>query len=202
MSGRATVSKDDRGVLRGCTAGVYCGERTYAKPKGSEALTDVNDGSRQRRTAAAEEIKDDPRERRANSRQKEKKMTEKTRPVNRLATDRLSQLIAAELARHNLTGEEVARDARLPANAFRSLLRKGHRPTIDRADELCRALGITMTIGGPPRRDTPDPVSKDTDGEAAANVEPPSPNAVSALAGAATVARRAPRPVGPERARR
>ena len=28
------------------------------------------------------------------------------------------------------------------------LLRHGHWPTIDRADELCRALGITMMIGG------------------------------------------------------
>ena len=33
------------------------------------------------------------------------------------------------------------------SKAFRSLIRHGHRPTIDRADELCRALGITMTIG-------------------------------------------------------
>ncbi len=33
------------------------------------------------------------------------------------------------------------------AKAFRSLLRHGHRPTIDRAEELCTAVGITMTIG-------------------------------------------------------
>ena len=43
-------------------------------------------------------------------------------------------------------GQEVAREARLPADAFRSL-RRGYRPSIDRADELCRALGISMTIG-------------------------------------------------------
>ena len=59
---------------------------------------------------------------------------------------RLVQLIETELAKHDLNGQEVARDARLPADAFRSL-RRGYRPTLDRADELCRALGITMTIG-------------------------------------------------------
>ena len=74
-------------------------------------------------------------------------MTRKRNSVNRSATDRLSRLIQAELARQRITGEEVAREARLPSNAFRSLLRKGHRPSIDRADELCRALGISITIG-------------------------------------------------------
>lgn len=109
-------------------------------------------------------------------------MTERTRPVNRTATDRLSQLIAAELAKHNLTGEEVARDARLPANAFRSLLRKGHRPTIDRADELCTALGITMTIGGRPDaatdnagRGTPATTAQDGDHEPARERKEPNP---------------------------
>ena len=74
-------------------------------------------------------------------------MTPKKGTANRSATERLTRIIEAELARQELTGEEVAREARLPAKAFRSLLRHGHRPTIDRADELCRALGITMTIG-------------------------------------------------------
>ena len=45
-------------------------------------------------------------------------------------------------------GEQAAREARLSAGAFRGLLLKRQRPSIDRADELCRALGITMTIGG------------------------------------------------------
>lgn len=31
--------------------------------------------------------------------------------------------------------------------------RRGYRPTIDRADELCRALGIKMTIGKTPTGD-------------------------------------------------
>ena len=56
------------------------------------------------------------------------------------------ELIESELMRQNLTEEEAAREARLPANAFRGV-RKGQRPSIDRADELCKALGITMVIG-------------------------------------------------------
>ena len=70
----------------------------------------------------------------------------KDRTLNRSTTDRLKGLIEAELKRQNLTDQEAAREARLPANAFRAL-RHGHRPSIDRADELCRVLGITMTIG-------------------------------------------------------
>ena len=70
----------------------------------------------------------------------------KDRGLNRSTTDRLKGLIEAELQRQNLTDQEAARDARLPANAFRAL-RHGHRPSIDRAAELCRAIGITMTIG-------------------------------------------------------
>ena len=68
------------------------------------------------------------------------------RTVNRSATDRLKGLIEAELKRQDLTEQEAAREARLPAKAFRAL-RHGHRPSIDRADELCRALRISMTIG-------------------------------------------------------
>ena len=85
----------------------------------------------------------------------------KDRTLNRSTTDRLKGLIEAELKRQNLTDQEAAREARLPANAFRAL-RHGHRPSIDRADELCRALGIRMTIGaepdgstGPAARETP-----------------------------------------------
>ena len=69
------------------------------------------------------------------------------RTVNRAATDRLKRMVETELARQELSGEEIAREARLPAKAFRSLLRHGHRPTLDRAEELCTALGLTMTIG-------------------------------------------------------
>ena len=74
-------------------------------------------------------------------------MTTKKRKINRATTKRLAQLIEAELSKQELTPEEAAREGRLPEKAFRSLLRHGHRPTIDRADELCRALGISMTIG-------------------------------------------------------
>ena len=74
-------------------------------------------------------------------------MTPEHKAVNRSATDRLARLIKAELARRGLNGEQAAREARLPADAFRGLLLRRHRPSIDRADELCRALDITMVIG-------------------------------------------------------
>ena len=70
-----------------------------------------------------------------------------TRRVNRSTTDRLSRLVEAELKRQRLTAEEAARAARLPAKVFRALLRHRQRPALDRADEICRALGISMTIG-------------------------------------------------------
>ena len=43
-------------------------------------------------------------------------------------------------------GEEAAREVRLLSSAFRAL-RTGHRPTINRADKLPRALGTSITIG-------------------------------------------------------
>ena len=76
-------------------------------------------------------------------------LTGKSTKINRSATDRLRRLIDSELSRRGLNGQEVAREARLPADAFRSL-RRGYRPTIDRADELCRALGVTMLVGKTP----------------------------------------------------
>ena len=86
-------------------------------------------------------------------------MTRSRKTVNRSASNRLSKLLETELAKHELTTEEITREARLPSKAFRSLLRDGHRPTIDRADELCRALGISMTIGvsAPSADGDPDP---------------------------------------------
>ena len=74
-------------------------------------------------------------------------MPTKRRNMNRSATERLSCIIETALKEQGLTTEKAAREARLPSNSFRSLLRRGHRPTIDRADELCKALGISMTIG-------------------------------------------------------
>ena len=38
----------------------------------------------------------------------------------------------------------------LPQRSIYAVLR-GHRPSLARADEICRALGITLTIGAPPR---------------------------------------------------
>ena len=73
---------------------------------------------------------------------------------DRSATERLRGLVEAALKQQGLTSEAAAREARLPSNAFRSLLRRGHRPTLDRADELCRAVGISLTIGaGAPEPD-------------------------------------------------
>ena len=82
-------------------------------------------------------------------------MTAKGRKINRSASERLRGLVDRELSRQDLNGQEVAREAQLPADAFRSL-RRGYRPTIDRAEELCTALGITMMIGGNPERE-PEP---------------------------------------------
>lgn len=87
------------------------------------------------------------------------------RTVNRSATDRLKRMVESELARQELTGEEIAREARLPAKAFRSLLRHEHRPTIDRADELCRALGISMTLGKAPTEDQAADIARNEDRE-------------------------------------
>ena len=87
-------------------------------------------------------------------------MTKTGKTVNRSATDRLCRLIEAELARQELTAEEVAREARLPSKAFRSLLRHGHRPTLDRADELCKSLGLAMTIGVTPPNADSEPDNK------------------------------------------
>ena len=77
-------------------------------------------------------------------------MTKPPRGVNRTATERLIGLVKAELKRQDRTGEEIARAARLPSKAFRSLLRHGHRPALDRAHEICAALGVSMIIGVTP----------------------------------------------------
>ena len=69
------------------------------------------------------------------------------RRVSGSATDRLKDLVRAELSRQGLSHAKAAREAQLPGSVFQSLLRLGKRPTIDRADELCTALGISMTIG-------------------------------------------------------
>ena len=69
------------------------------------------------------------------------------RTAKRSATERLKHLVKAELTRQGLNEARAAREAQLPGSVFQSLLRLGKRPTIDRADELCTALGISMTIG-------------------------------------------------------
>ena len=91
-------------------------------------------------------------------------MAAQRRSAKRSATDRLAQLVEGELERQGLNGEQAAREARLPANSFRGLLLKRQRPSIDRADELCEALGITMTI----RRSRATEDTSDTSGKEAA----------------------------------
>ena len=65
-------------------------------------------------------------------------------------------VIEAELQRQDLTDEEAGREAGLSGNALR-VLRHGHRPKVDRADELCGTLRTTMTLGvdGPSSDDEP-----------------------------------------------
>ena len=81
------------------------------------------------------------------------------------ATQRLAALIETKLTRQGMTCQEAAREAMLPADAFRTVL-KGRRPNIDRADELCTALGISMTIGV--ERDPTDRSRNDPDAAGAA----------------------------------
>ena len=88
----------------------------------------------------------------------------KRRTVNPSATDRLKRLVEAELTRQGLSHARAAREAGLPESVFQSLLRLGKRPTIDRADELCTALGISMTIGVEDARNDAQPGDPGNDG--------------------------------------
>lgn len=78
-------------------------------------------------------------------------------------TDKLKRLVEAELSRQGLSHARAAREAQLPGSVFQSLLRLGKRPTIDRADELCTALGISMTIGVEDTRNDAQPGDHETD---------------------------------------
>ena len=46
------------------------------------------------------------------------------------------------------------RASRLPSNAFRSVIRHEHRPTLDRGDELCKGLGISIALATMPLAET------------------------------------------------
>ena len=84
------------------------------------------------------------------------------RTVNRSTTVRLKRLVEAELARQGISDARAAREADLPESVFQSLLRLGKRPTLDRADQICRGLGISMMIGvAGPRTDTERDDTKD-----------------------------------------
>ena len=84
--------------------------------------------------------------------------------MNRSATDRLRRLVEAELTRQGLSHARAAREEQLPGSVFQSLLRLEKRPTIHRAEELCTALGISMTIGVEGARNDAQPGDPGTDG--------------------------------------
>ncbi len=69
------------------------------------------------------------------------------RTINRSTTVRLMRVVEGELARRGISDARAAREAHLPGSVFQSLLRFGKRPTLDRADEICTGLGISMLIG-------------------------------------------------------
>ena len=69
------------------------------------------------------------------------------RTVNRSATERLKRLVEAALARRGASHAGTAREGRLPGSVFQSLLRLGKRPSINRAEALCAACGVSMSIG-------------------------------------------------------
>ena len=58
--------------------------------------------------------------------------------------------VARALAGRSVAGSATAHG--LPRDAIRRVL-QGHDPRLSRADEICRALGITFTLGSP--RDRP-----------------------------------------------
>ena len=76
-------------------------------------------------------------------------MAAESRKINRTATDRLLPLVESELARRGLNEKKVAREARLPADGSDRCARDTGRPSTA-PTSLCRALGISMTIGATP----------------------------------------------------
>lgn len=70
-----------------------------------------------------------------------------SRTMERSTTDRLIDLVKAKLAAEGISHTRAIQEGKLPTNVFQSLLRHGKRPILDRAEEICRGLGISMTIG-------------------------------------------------------
>ena len=64
----------------------------------------------------------------------------------RMDQQEFRERIRARLRETGDTPVRVAERAGLPRDSIRSVLR-GHEPSISRADEICRALGVTVTIG-------------------------------------------------------
>ena len=65
------------------------------------------------------------------------------------AQDRLAAAIRDRLARRNLSARAAARMAGLPVRSVQGVL-EGHLPSIDRVEEICRALDIPFQVGPPP----------------------------------------------------
>ena len=81
-----------------------------------------------------------------------------------MQTAEFTDRIRARLSEIGGTPIGVAVQAGLPRDAIRSVLR-GHPPNLARADEICRALGITLTIGV--RRAIPQSVNEASDSQIA-----------------------------------
>lgn len=71
--------------------------------------------------------------------------------------DRLSRAIRARLDDQGMSARAAALASDLPIRAVQGVI-EGHVPSVDRADEICRALGIEFRIG--PRRDGPTSVKQ------------------------------------------
>lgn len=81
-----------------------------------------------------------------------------------MQTAEFDRRIRARLSEIGSTPIGVAVQAGLPRDAIRSVLR-GHPPNLVRADEICRALGIALTIGV--RRAIPQSVNEAFDSQIA-----------------------------------
>ena len=72
-------------------------------------------------------------------------MGSRTEPAT--AIERLKITVATALKRKGLTEKEAARQAGVPWEIFLMGDEDGLRPSVDRAELLCRMLGTTFTVG-------------------------------------------------------
>ena len=67
--------------------------------------------------------------------------------ASQTAIERLRQMMNTELERLGLTLREASRKTKLPFETFLMGDEEGLRPSVNRAEQICRALGLTMMIG-------------------------------------------------------